>query len=242
MSEYIESIVSDGHGSLNASYLVIHETANPNASALNHVNYWKNDDTFAVHYVADWTEKIYHCVPDDRLCWQVGNGNKYVIGIELCHATNRSAFEKVWNTGVDFAVDQLLAHGWGIEQLISHNDAWKMWGGTDHTDPDDYFEEFGRSWDEFKAEVEFWLNKEEQEEKGIEMQCLIKPDGENFMVWYDGTNLHGLDHEDEMKAIQDIYRKCTGSEIPVFEYGTKEAPWFRRFANAVNHRYETEHL
>ena len=149
----IEDIVSNGHGSLDPSYIVIHETANPGATAKNHRDYWARDDTCAVHYVGDWTDVIYHCVPNDRLCWQVGNGNPYVVGIELCHATNQSDFNKVWDLGVEWAVMMLNRYGWGVDRLISHNDCTNWWGGSDHTDPLGYFEEYGRSWSQFKNEV-----------------------------------------------------------------------------------------
>ena len=149
----IEDIVSDGHGWLDPSYVVIHETANPGATARNHRDYWSREDDYAVHYVADWTGDVYHCVPDDRLCWQVGNGNAYVVGIELCHATNQSDFERVWQVGVEWAAWMLKRKGWGVDKLISHNDCTNWWGGSDHTDPLGYFEEYGKSWQQFKDEV-----------------------------------------------------------------------------------------
>lgn len=149
----IKSIVSNGHGSLNPSYIVIHETANPGATAKNHRDYWSNDDTYAVHYTVDWTGNCYYCVPENRKCWQVGNGNAYVVGIELCHATNKSDFNKVWNYGVEWARWQLAKRGWGVDRLISHWDCTKRWGGSDHTDPDDYFEAYGKSWKQFKNDV-----------------------------------------------------------------------------------------
>lgn len=148
-----ERIVTQGHGKLTPSYVVIHETANPGATALNHVSYWKNNPEYAVHYVGDWTGIAYHCVPDDRLCWQVGNGNAKVIGIELCHAKTAADFKKVWALGVEWAAWMLKKKGWGVDQLISHDDCRRMWGGTDHTDPIGYFKKYGRTWDEFKAEV-----------------------------------------------------------------------------------------
>ena len=112
-----ESIISQGHGWLSPSYVCIHETANPGATALNHVNYWSSDDTYAVHYVMDWSGVAYHCVPDNRLCYQVGNGNAYVLGIELCHATNKADFQKVWDAAIDWAAWALKRHGWGTGRL-----------------------------------------------------------------------------------------------------------------------------
>ena len=149
----IKSIVNWGHGSLKASYIVIHETANPGATAKNHRDYWANSGDYAVHYTLDWTGDCYYCVPEDRKCWQVGNGNQYVVGIELCHATNKSDFTKVWNAGVQWAAWQLKKNGWGIDRLLSHNDCRKKWGGTDHADPDSYFASYGKSWNQFKSAV-----------------------------------------------------------------------------------------
>ena len=148
-----ESILNDGKGALSASYLVIHETANPGATALNHVSYWKSDGTYSVHYVMDWDGVAYHCVPDDRLCWHVGNGNGYCVGIELCHALTPVQFRQVWDAAVDFAAWYLGKRGWGIDRLISHDEAARRWGGSDHTDPIGYFRQFGRTWEQFKGAV-----------------------------------------------------------------------------------------
>ena len=148
-----ESIICQGHGWLSADYICIHETANPGATALNHVSYWRGNDTYAVHYVGDWTGIAYHCVPDNRLCWQVGNGNSRVIGIELCHATNAADFQRVWDLGVEWAAWALKRHGWGTGRLISHYQAAQWWGGSDHTDPIGYFQQYGKTWDQFVAAV-----------------------------------------------------------------------------------------
>lgn len=153
--EIQERIINWGHGYMEPRYLVIHETANPGATALNHVNYWANNpDVCMAHYVTDWEGIVYHCVPDDRICWHVGNGNYCTVGIELCHAMKQTNFDRVWDTAVEFAAWFLSERGWGIDRLISHNDCISMWGGTDHTDPLSYFQQFGKSWVQFKQEVQ----------------------------------------------------------------------------------------
>lgn len=149
--QIVDAIVSDGHGALTPEYVCIHETANPGATAAQHVSYWSASPAYAVHYVADWGQRVYRCVPDDRICWQVGGGNSHVLGIELCHATNSDDFAKVWDNGVEWAAWALSSRGWGVDRLISHDDARRMWGGTDHADPIEYFEQFGRSWVQFVA-------------------------------------------------------------------------------------------
>ena len=75
-----------------------------------------------------------------------------------------------------------------------------------------------------------------------DMNCIFKPDGQGRMVWFDGTRCHDLDHPDEMRAVQEVYRQCTGREIPVFELGSPEAPWAHRFMDAVGHGSSTEHM
>ena len=143
----VNSYVSSGHGWLNASYLVIHETANPGASASNHVNYWRGNDTYAVHHVMELDgSTVYNTVPENRLSWHVGNGNGYTIGIELAHATNASDFAKQWGEAVKWAGDELRAHGWDTSRLLSHYEAAQRWGGSDHTDPNGYFAQYGKSW------------------------------------------------------------------------------------------------
>lgn len=152
--EIVESIINQGHGYLAPTHLVIHETANPGATALNHVSYWRNNpDVPMAHYVTDWTGKVYHCVRDDRVCWHVGNANGWTIGIELCNTAKGVQFDRVWETAVEFAADYLTRRGWGIERMVSHSYCSHTWGGSDHEDPLSYFRQHGRTWNEFKAAV-----------------------------------------------------------------------------------------
>lgn len=153
-----ERIVANGHGSLNASYLVIHETANPGASDDNHVTYWSNNPAYAVHYVMDVDgSSVFHTVADNRKAWHVGNGNAYTVGIELCHATNQTDFDAQWTEAVKWAGDYLHSKGWGVDRLISHNEAALRWGGSDHTDPVGYFAQYGKSWAQFEAAVAAYM-------------------------------------------------------------------------------------
>nr|DAF10558.1 MAG TPA: Endolysin [Caudoviricetes sp.] len=154
----VNKYVSGGHGYLNASYLVIHETDNHGASAYNHTLLWSRDDTYAVHHVMELDgSTVYNTVAENRLCWHVGNGNGYTIGIELAHATNASDFAKQWSEAVKWAGDELRAHGWDTSRLLSHYEAAQRWGGSDHTDPIGYFRQYGKTWAEFKQAVAAYL-------------------------------------------------------------------------------------
>ena len=153
-----ETICNQGHGSLNPDYLVIHETANPGASAYNHYQLYSRGYSYAVQYVMELDGSVvYHTMADNRKAWAAGNGNSRCVNIELAHATNRADFDKQWNEAVKWAGDYLNKRGWGIDRMISHNDARLRWGGSDHTDPLGYFMTYGKSWNMFKAAVRDYM-------------------------------------------------------------------------------------
>lgn len=153
-----ETICNNGHGSITPQYLVIHETANPGASAYNHYLLYSRGYSYAVHYVMELDgSTVYHCMNDNRKSWSVGNGNSKVVSIELAHATNKADFDKQWDQAVKWAGDYLNSRGWGIDRMISHNDARLMFGGTDHQDPLSYFASYGKSWNQFKAAVRDYM-------------------------------------------------------------------------------------
>lgn len=159
--EQREAIVSNGHGYLNPDYLVLHETANPGASAENHVKYWRNNQPNVpmTHYIAELDgSEIYHTQRDDRKAWHIGNGNGRAIGIEMAHATNPADFSKQFDEVAKWCANYLRSRGWGIDRLITHNDARLRWGGTDHTDPLSYFRQYGTDFDTFRARVLTYLN------------------------------------------------------------------------------------
>lgn len=156
--EQKEAICNQGHGYNSAQYLAVHETDNPGASAYNHYRLYSRGYAYAVQYVMDLDgSPVYHCMEDNRKAWAVGNGNSRCVNIELCHATNRADFNKQWDEAVKWCGDYLNKRGWGIDRLISHNDARMRFGGTDHTDPLSYFASYGKSWNMFKSEVAAYM-------------------------------------------------------------------------------------
>lgn len=221
--------VSYGHGPLNASYLAIHETAEPNATAADHIHHWTfNDSKYAVHYVTDWeSDTVYRAVPDDRLAYHVGSGNCYCVGIELCHATNRDDFEHVWANAVEFAAWYLNMRGWGLDHLISHNDATNRWGGSDHTDPIDYFEDFGKSWGQFKQEVADAMERqpEPEQEKREKVQFVYNGGGDVYRLYNPNSGMHHYTLSDgERAALTEAgwndegvaWKAPKSAEIPVY--------------------------
>lgn len=149
MTAIKEAIVASGHGALMPQYFAVHSTANPGATAANHVSYWRGNPDYAVHLVSDWDE-AYHTVPYDRICWQVGNGNAVCEGLEICEALTREQFERGLEVARSVILQRLAAHGWTVDGNVrSHDWFTRVYGGSDHTDPLPYFNRWGWTWDMF---------------------------------------------------------------------------------------------
>lgn len=238
----VERIVADGHGHIEPELLVIHSTANPGATAENHVDYWASGRTGEyTHYVVDWAGDFFHTCPDDRKCWHVGNANYKTIGIEVCEVADESDFAESIDYAAQAAAWILADHGWGIDRMVSHAYCSAVYGGSDHTDPLPYLNAYGRTWDDFEALVDKYLSGEETDpEKELErlimgcMNCIIDFNSEGRAVYFDGRDLHWLSHPDEIKALDAVHRACNGDQpIPTFALGTPEAPWASRLQQAL---------
>lgn len=161
----IEDIVDEGHGNINPTYLFVHSTANIGATAENHRDAGRNGNwKYVVQYVCDWTGDVYHLMRDDKKAYAVGNGNAYGVNLEICEGRNQAEFDGSWNTAVEFCAYYLKKRGWGIDRLMSHNEARLKWGGTTHTDPDPYFKRYGRTWHQFKDAVSEAMKSEKAED------------------------------------------------------------------------------
>ena len=153
MVNIIKKIVAPGHGYFskpNPIYFAIHSTANPGATAANHVSYWSGGGKdYAVHLVSDWKE-AYQCVEFDKICWQVGNGNRTCIGIEICEARNLTDFLKGMEIARSIILQILDRYGWTVDKNVrSHKWFTENYGGSDHTDPIPYLKRFGWTWEKF---------------------------------------------------------------------------------------------
>lgn len=204
MSIIKENIVANGYGSLSPSYFCVHSTANPGATAANHASLWSREPTYAVHLVSDWTRAL-HTVPYNRLCYQVGNGNRYVEGLEICEGTTREQFDAGIKIAAQVVRERLAAHGWGVDRLITHDEARRRWGGTDHTDPLPYFKRWGYSWDEFVRLVEDGGGSAENGEDEV-----TDADIKNIAheVWrYMNESVNG--NADAYKLLTDVHREVS---------------------------------
>ncbi|RQM84357.1 amidase [Staphylococcus xylosus] len=144
--------------------VVIHETANPNSTIEGEVNYMYNNYQSAFVHAYASSDKIIQTAPSNYLAWGAGaNANPYFYQIELTRSNTFDGFAKSVNNQAYLAATMLKQNGLapsladnnqGTGTIISHNAISQYWGGTDHTDPVGYFNQWGYNMDQFYSLVQ----------------------------------------------------------------------------------------
>lgn len=81
-----------------------------------------------------------------------------------------------------------------------------------------------------------YLRYARQEDDGgnvMSMACIIQPDGESRLIYFDGTKCHNLTHPDQVTALQTVAQQTLGHKLPTFQLGSKSAPYALRLMQAV---------
>lgn len=116
-------------------WIVVHDTANPGANALDHANYLEKPTTEASwHYTVDDQRVVQH-LPLDESAYHAGDGargpgNLYGIGIEICEFKGDDAQArraKAEENAAWLVARLLLQYGWGLDRVKQHYDfsPWK---------------------------------------------------------------------------------------------------------------------
>lgn len=152
--------------------IVIHETANNKSIIWNEIAYMDNNWTSAfVHAFVDQDNIVE--IHDPRYgAWGAGKiGNQYYLHIELVeHPEDQTAFMKSILNDAHYAAQKLLQFGLTPSRpsgllgdpsgtIWSHHEVSSYLGGTNHTDPTDYFKQFNYSMAEFFELVQYEYNQ-----------------------------------------------------------------------------------
>lgn len=103
---------------------------------------------------------VYNFAPYDLACWQIGNswGNSHCIGYELCELDTAEEFTKVWNYAVQHYADLCRTYGLTTDRILGHCEAHDRGFASNHSDPEPYFARFGKTMDDFRADVQKQLS------------------------------------------------------------------------------------
>ena len=112
---------------MNAEFLVVHNTAN-DASAANEIAYMlRNDNQVSFHYAID-DKEIIQGIPENRNSWNAGDGgngegNRKGISIEICYSkSGGNKFIAAEKLAAKFIAFKLKEKGWGIDKVKKHQD------------------------------------------------------------------------------------------------------------------------
>lgn len=140
---------------------VIHSTDDPGATAQRIHDYWDSQYASAsAHYLTDNTQ-IIHLIPENEVAWHVGYvPNRKFLGVEMAEPAvhDPAYFNETYNRTVWLVADALKRYGWNIDQVYSHHMISNMYGG-DHMDPDAYLAEYGKTFDQMRADIQTALNQ-----------------------------------------------------------------------------------
>lgn len=113
---------------MNWEHITIHNTGNPNSTALNERGWLTNPSntkTASYHIVVDEFRAV-ECIPLTEVAWHAGDGNgkgnRASIGIELCESGN---FQKTLENAAKLVAKSLVEKGKSIQAVKQHFD----WNG-----------------------------------------------------------------------------------------------------------------
>ena len=168
--EIIQKYISNNRSGETLSSIgsVVHETSDPGATVQNEWEYFNSANRDAsAHAFIDWNS-IMQTIPWDEVAWGSGpTSNHRFWQIELCRPTvnDPSKFKEVWERGAwlfAYLFTQVanprittVING----NLMSHAEVSQKWNETTHTDPVQYFAEYGRTVDDFRNDVQAQINQ-----------------------------------------------------------------------------------
>jgi N-acetylmuramoyl-L-alanine amidase len=138
--------------------IVIHSTATPGATAMNEHDYFNTGNRQASsHYFVDGTS-IIRCIPENEVAWHSGpTANHKFLAVEMCEI---EPFIEVWNRTVWLVADACVRCGWKTAPNVwSHKGISNMNHETDHTDPYDFLEKNGKTWNQLLEAIDLEIIK-----------------------------------------------------------------------------------
>lgn len=197
---------------------------------------WQSREASA-HYQVEESGRIGQLVYDADTSWNCGKWvpNCESIGIEHANRSDGTISDACLDAGAHLVAAICKKYGLGRPEWLTN------------VFPHCYFvstscpgEIYGSQKDAYISRAQDWYDKmtgavapTDNDSLEDTMQFICNYNGQGQMVWYDGSKLHWLDEPDTMTSVQMAYKAATGRDIPVFDFGSADAPWASRFAEAV---------
>lgn len=143
--------------------IVAHDVANMNSTIEGEINYMKNNWQNAFYQVLVGTEGAYVLHDIDKSgAWGAGPSmHAYAIHIELKNYKTKAEFDKSYKNYVatiqyyakKYNIPLKLNTGTDKRGIYTHHYVTRTFGGTSHTDPDAYFQRYGKTITQFGKDL-----------------------------------------------------------------------------------------
>lgn len=136
-------------------------------------NHWNRPNVKkAVHYIIgkikDGSVATVQNLPEDIAAWGVGRGSKGSynynptahIQFEVCEdgLTNGTYFNVIYKEATELCADICYRHNWNSNVICSHKEAAQKGYASSHADIDHWLGKFGKTMNDFRAEVQRLLD------------------------------------------------------------------------------------
>ena len=114
--------------------------------------------------------RVYQTLPFDYACWGVGSGSKgsynyspAYIQFEICEdgLTDKTYFTEAFDKAIELCANLCKQYNLSVDNIVSHNEAYKRGYGSNHGDCDHWLKKFGKDMNWFRSEVKAKLNATE---------------------------------------------------------------------------------
>lgn len=239
-----------GNRGRNPTGIFIHnDGGGQNANAAFYRNWLQHhnlESGFAHYYVAD--DGILQAEEDGYCAWHCGqtDGNTNYLSIEVCQSMgNLSIFEANEEKALALAAQKCIQYGLtpSHSTIRLHREVYatscphrsvEIHGGEAACKA--YFIQRIHEIMAIKNKPITATANKVNERKEITMVCFYRiTDLDKDKVYYfDGQKSHPLNHRDERKILNQIYKDNNGKDMPEYFWTKKEAPWFVRLKDAMS--------
>ena len=206
----------------------------PNATTEYYKNYLQRanlENGFAHYYVC--SDGILQTEDDSNCAWHCGNsnGNLNFLGIEVCQSMGdlnvfkaneekalQLAAQKCKQYGIVPSESTIMLHQEVYATACPHRSV-EIHGGAAQTKA--YF--INRIKELMNGNQSTTTDQEGEET----MQCMFTVEGKGCVYWMHDGVVTPLEHPDEMKILQEIYKANYGHDMPTYKW-SPNGPWYVR--------------
>lgn len=186
----------------------------------------------SAHYVIEG-DRVAQLVDEGDSAWHCGNGwyNMRSISYELVGWPGNPPSRATLDTCAQMMADASARYFGGAELVLGENVMLHKYVKSTSCPGETDIDYLICKANDILRGAAVPENHDDSEET---MQAIIRPNGEDFLCYYDGGRMVKLSHPDEVTALNMAYNACHGRDIPMFELGTADAPWASRLASTCD--------